>query len=200
MIPEGVAAIKAQQAGKAYDQTNFNAFAAFIERFQFMSQLEPPLILPPINSTEWRRMGDALLDAPRGVPVDEAMHDYAKMAGALAANQPDEFNAALKDYISILVPTQAKALAKARAEVFFNQMEPFYNAMVIYVLAGLLAIFSWFNLSETLRRSRGVADRAGVSDSHHGPDLPHGAGRPAAGDESLFLRHLHRLGRGACWA
>ena len=152
MIPEGVAAIKAQQAGKAYDQTNFNAFAAFIERYQFMSQLEPPLILPPINSTEWRRMGDALLDAPRGVPVDEAMHDYAKMAGALAASQPDEFNAALKDYISILVPTQAKALAKARAEVFFNQMEPFYNAMVIYVLAGLLAIFSWFNLSETLRR------------------------------------------------
>jgi cytochrome c-type biogenesis protein CcsB len=153
LIPEGVTAIKAQQAGKAYDQTNFNAFAAFIERYQFMSQLEPPLILPPINSTEWRRMGDALLDAPRGVPIDEAIHDYAKMAGALAANQPDKFNTALKDYVSILVPTQTKALAKTRAEVFFNQMEPFYNSMVIYVLAGLLAIFSWFNLSETLRRS-----------------------------------------------
>ena len=152
MIPEGVTAIKAQQAGKTYDQTNFNAFAALIGRYRFMSQLEPPLILPPINSTEWRRMGDALLDAPRGVPVDEAMHDYAKMAGAFAANQPDEFNAALKDYISFLVPTQIRALAKARAEVFFNQMEPFYNAMVIYILAGLLAIFSWFNLSETLRR------------------------------------------------
>ena len=49
--------------------------------------------------------------------------------------------------------TFPRALAKARAEVFFNQMQPFYNAMVIYVLAGLLAIFSWFNLSETLRRS-----------------------------------------------
>ena len=44
-------------------------------------------------------------------------------------------------------------MTKTRAEVFFNQMQPFYNAMVIYVLAGLLAIFSWFNLSETLRRS-----------------------------------------------
>jgi len=32
-------------------------------------------------------------------------------------------------------------------------MEPFYNALVIYILAGLLACFSWFNLSETLRRS-----------------------------------------------
>ena len=153
MIPGGVAAVKAQQAGKEYDKTNFNTFAAFIERYQFMSQLEPPLILPPNGATEWRRMGDALLDAPRGVAIDEAMRDYAKMSGALAANQPDEFNAALKGYISFLVPTQTRALAKARAEVFFNQMQPFYNAMVIYVLAGLLAIFSWFNLSETLRRS-----------------------------------------------
>jgi ABC-type transport system involved in cytochrome c biogenesis permease subunit len=154
MIPEGVAAIKAQQAGKEYDKTNFNTFVAFIERYQFMSQLEPPLILPPDGSAEWRRMGDALMDAPRpnGIPIDAAVRDYAKMTGTLAANQPDEFNAALKDYVSTLIPMQAKALAKARAEVFFNQMEPFYNAMVIYILAGLLAIFSWFNLSETLRR------------------------------------------------
>jgi ABC-type transport system involved in cytochrome c biogenesis permease subunit len=153
MIPDGVAAVKAQQAGQKYDQTNFNTFVAFIERYQFMDNLEPPLILPPNGSTEWRRMGDALLAATQGVPIDNVIRDYAKMAGALAASQPDEFNSALKDYQSTLVPTQTKALAKTRAEVFFNQMQPFYNALVIYVLAGLLAVFSWFNLSEVLRRS-----------------------------------------------
>jgi ABC-type transport system involved in cytochrome c biogenesis permease subunit len=154
MIPDAIAAAKAEQAGKKFDQQTFAQFAGFIQAFQFMSRLEPPLILPPAaGSRDWRRMGDALLDAPRGAGIDTAIHDYAKMTGALAANQPDEFNAALRDYNSFLVPAQAKALAKARAEVFFNQMEPFYNAMVIYVLAGLLAIFSWFNLSETLRRS-----------------------------------------------
>jgi ABC-type transport system involved in cytochrome c biogenesis permease subunit len=152
IIPDGVAAVKAQQAGEAYDKTNFNNFVAFIERYQFMITLEPPLILPPDGTPEWRRMGEALLEVPRGTPVDAAMRDYATMVGALAAGKPDAFNAALKDYYSFLAPTQAKAIAKARAEVFFNQMEPFYNAMVIYVLAGLLAVFSWFNLSETLRR------------------------------------------------
>ena len=75
------------------------------------------------------------------------------MSGALAADRPEDFNAAVRDLQSKLVTTQQPAVAKARAEQFFNQMEPFYNAMVIYVLAGLLAIFSWFNLSETLRRS-----------------------------------------------
>ena len=155
LIPAGVAAIKAQQASQTYDKTNFNAFVADIENFQFMANLEPPLILPPNGTREWRRMGDALLDAPRpnGVPIDNSVRAWAKMAGALAASQPEEFNAALRDLRSQLVPAQAAAMAKARAEVFFNQMEPFYNALVIYVLAGLLAVFSWFNLSETLRRS-----------------------------------------------
>jgi ABC-type transport system involved in cytochrome c biogenesis permease subunit len=154
-IPDGIAAVQAQSAGKEYNQTNFAGFVADIERFQFMASLEPPLLLPPNGAREWRRMGDALLDAPRpnGVPIDNAIRDWAKMAGALAANQPDEFNAALRDLRSQLVASQPKALDKARAEVFFNQMQPFYNAMVIYILAGLLAIFSWFNLSETLRRS-----------------------------------------------
>jgi ABC-type transport system involved in cytochrome c biogenesis permease subunit len=154
LIPDGVAAVQAQQAGKAFDKTNFDLFVSFIQRFQFMSKMEPPLILPPGDgSREWRRMGDALLDAPRGAPIDYSIRDFAKMAGALDANQPTAFNAALDDYRLQLVPGQSKALAKARAEAFFNQMQPFYNALVIYVLAGLLAIFSWFNLSETLRRS-----------------------------------------------
>ena len=153
LIPAGVAAVKAQQAGQPFDRATLDAFAADIQNFQFMSSLEPPLILPPNGGSEWRRMGDALLAAPRRVAIDGAIHDYARMAGALVAGQPDAFNAALDDYASLLVPAQGPALAKARAEVFFNRMEPFYSAMVIYVVAGLLAIFSWFNLSETLRRS-----------------------------------------------
>ena len=155
LIPAGVTAIRAQQAGMPYDKTNFNLFITYINAFQFMANLEPPLILPPNGAREWRRMGDALLDAPRpnGLAIDNAVRDWAQLAGALAANQPENFNAALRDLRSQLVPTQSAAMAKARAEVFFNQMEPFYNAMVIYLLAGLLAVFSWFNLSETLRRS-----------------------------------------------
>jgi ABC-type transport system involved in cytochrome c biogenesis permease subunit len=151
-LPAGIAAAQAQQTGNPYDTNAFNLFVGNIQRFQYMARLEPPLVLPPNGAREWRRMGEALLEVPRGTAIDQSIRDYAKMAGALAANKPDDFNAALADYRSLLVPTQAKAMAKARAEVFFNQMEPFYNAMVIYILAGLFAVFSWFNLSETLRR------------------------------------------------
>ncbi len=152
-MPEGIAAAKAQQAGENFDTNAFSTFAGYIQAFQFMVNLEPPLVVPPANNHNWRRMGDALLDVPRGTPAGAAITDYAKMSGALVNNKPDDFNAALRDYRSSLVAIHPKALAKTQAEVAFNQMQPFYNAMVIYVLAGLLAIFSWFNLSETLRRS-----------------------------------------------
>ena len=154
MIPAGIAAVQAQQAGQKFDEANFNRFVGYISSFQFMASLEPPLILPPSGSRpEWRRMGDVLLEAPRRAGIDTATRTYAAMAGALTANQPEKFNAALTDLSSQLEKSQAKAVGKSRAEVYFNQMDPFYNAMIIYILAGLLAVFSWFNLSETLRRS-----------------------------------------------
>jgi ABC-type transport system involved in cytochrome c biogenesis permease subunit len=154
MIPAGVAAVQAQQAGKKYDQQTFNEFAGELQRFNFMAQTEPPLVVPPQKTGgNWLRVGTVLLNAAKGETIPPAVSDYAAMANALQNGNVAGFNSTLANYRASLVPNFSHALAKARAEVFFNQMQPFYNALVIYVLAGLLAVFSWFNLSETLRRS-----------------------------------------------
>ena len=153
-IPAGVTAVRAQQAGQKYDEQTFNQFLAELQRFDFMASLEPPLIVPPQNSSgDWQRVGMVLLEAAKGETISPAVQDYAAMADAFKNGNVAGFNSALADFRASLVPEFSRALAKSRAEVFFNQMQPFYNAMVIYVFAGLLAIFSWFNLSETLRRS-----------------------------------------------
>jgi cytochrome c-type biogenesis protein CcsB len=52
-----------------------------------------------------------------------------------------------------LSPDFGSAVVKADRENFFNRLEPFYKAMVIYVTAFLLACGFWFNLSDWLRRS-----------------------------------------------
>jgi ABC-type transport system involved in cytochrome c biogenesis permease subunit len=154
LISAGVAAVRAQQAGQEYDQTVFNAFAADLQGFNDMSRLGAPLAVPPQNpSGDWQRVGTVLLEAAKGGKISPAVENYAAMADALKKGDAIVFNSALADYRSSLAPNFSRALAKSGAEVFFNQIQPFYNAMVIYVLAGLLAIFSWFNLSETLRRS-----------------------------------------------
>lgn len=154
LIPSGVAAVRAQQAAQNYDTNVFESFLGELQRFDFMSRLEPPLIVPPEeNSGDWKNVGTILLEAANGGTISPAIENYAAMADALKNQNVAGFNSALANLRSLLVPNFSRALAKSRAEVFFNQMQPFYNAMVIYVLAGLLAIFSWFNLSGTLRRS-----------------------------------------------
>jgi ABC-type transport system involved in cytochrome c biogenesis permease subunit len=155
LIPAGTAAVRAQQAGQKYNEQTFDQFVGELQRFDFMAKLEPPLVVPPPQNSggDWQRVGSVLLEAAKGEKIDPAVRDYAAMADAFKNGSVAGFNSALIDYRSSLIPNFSQSLAKSRAEVFFNQMQPFYNAMVIYVLAGLLAIFSWFNLSETLRRS-----------------------------------------------
>lgn len=154
LIPAGVAAVQAQQAKKKYDGQVFTAFLDELQRFEYMSQLQPPLVVPPAKPLgNWKTVGDVLLAAARGQPVPSAVADYAAMADAFKNHDAAAFNASVGDLYSSLAPDFSGALDKARAEAFFNQMQPFYNAMIIYVLAGLLAVISWFNLSEALRRS-----------------------------------------------
>jgi len=154
MIPGGVASVAAQQAGQKYDQNVFNAFMSAVNVFHNMSELDTPLVVPPATPSEkWQRTGAALLSTAKGVKISPAIQSFATMGDAFRRDAAATFNAALADYRASLVPEFSGALQKARAEVFFNQMQPFYAALVIYVIAGLLAICSWFNLSETLQRS-----------------------------------------------
>jgi ABC-type transport system involved in cytochrome c biogenesis permease subunit len=154
LIAAGITAIRAQQAGQKYDQAVLKAFAGDLQRFDDMSQIDAPLVVPPQNSDgEWQRVGTALLNAAKGEKISPAVGAYAAMADAFKKGNAPAFNAALADYRASLVPDFSRALTKSYWEVFFNQMQPFYAALVIYVVAGLLGICSWFNLSETLRRS-----------------------------------------------
>ena len=156
LVPAGVAAARAQEAGEKYDEALFEKFAGELNRFDGMVRFDPPLVVPPPQSGDahgWMRVGEVLLNVARGEPVPAAVRSYAAMGGAFRSGDAAEFNKQVAAYRVALAPEFSAALTKAERETFFNRMQPFYNAMVIYILAGLLACASWFNLSETLRRS-----------------------------------------------
>jgi len=156
MIPAGVAAARAKEASEKYDEAAFDNFAVQLNRFDAMSRFDPPLAVPPPHSGEahgWKRVGEVLLDVPRGEPVPVAVRAYAAMGAAFRKSDAAEFNMQVAAYRVSLASEFGREVTKAERETFFNRMQPFYNAMVIYVLAGLLACASWFNLSEALRRS-----------------------------------------------
>lgn len=156
LIPAGVAAAQAEQSGKKYDQAVLKQFGAYVTQFDSMLNFDPPLIIPPsagVSHNSWRRTGKVLLDAMRDGKVDPSVHAYAAMTKAFQAGDAPEFNRQVVLYRESLSSNFSHELSKTGWEVFFNQMQPFYNAMVIYVLAAILVLFFWIFLSETVRRT-----------------------------------------------
>ncbi|MCW5556390.1 MAG: cytochrome c biogenesis protein CcsA [Verrucomicrobiae bacterium] len=119
--------------------------------------LEPPLILPPYPPERgrdgWMRMGEALMAHVRGAPLPPSVSHWARMTDTFRAGDAAGFNAAVDGYKRSFGPDLAGDVRKGRWEFFFNQMAPFYDALVIYVAAFLLALFFWFHFAEWARKT-----------------------------------------------
>lgn len=157
LIGPGVAAVRAQQAERPYDEAVFDKFVDYAQRFDAMSRFEAPLVVPPhhpeVPKDEWMRMGDALLEAARGEKLHSSVEFYGAIVSAYKSGNVATFNGKIAEYVASLQPEFSKQLKKANAEYFYNSMQAFYRAMTLYVIAFLLACFSWFNMSKWLRTS-----------------------------------------------
>jgi ABC-type transport system involved in cytochrome c biogenesis permease subunit len=156
-IGPGKIALEQSQDGKAANQEDLNRIAAFFRRYTEVSELASPLIIPPSSGqprSAWSNMGTNLLEALRSGEISPPAKFYADIATAYKNNQPADFNRAVAGYRVWMQENDLyPALQKGSHEFFFNQIEPFYKAMVIYVAALLLGCIFWINLSEWIRRS-----------------------------------------------
>jgi ABC-type transport system involved in cytochrome c biogenesis permease subunit len=160
-VAPGLAALRSREAGQDYDKLAFTNLLTLVEPFdklaQMQNQLEAPFLVPPHHpesrKDEWMRTGETLIETVRGQALHPALNYYATMAVAFRQQQPAEFNRALVEYQGFLSGKLPAETRKAKAEHYFNHLETFYTAMVLYVAAFLLACGFWFNLNEGLRRS-----------------------------------------------
>ena len=157
VIDPGVAAIRDRDAGKDHDKAAFDKLMGYLERFDAAVRMETPLLVPPHHPErsrdEWMRMGEALMETVRGEPLHPSVKTFASLASAYRQGRVADFNRILSGYPQVLATHFAPELAKAKREHFFNHLQVFYKASILYVVAFLLACASWFNLSQWLRRS-----------------------------------------------
>jgi ABC-type transport system involved in cytochrome c biogenesis permease subunit len=143
---------------EAKDPVNREAFqvvSAFLERARALADRAYPMLVPPLepetSRDDWTSIGGSLTRSPQ---VHPAVASYARMATAYVQERPSEFNNALAQYKQWLESKGLlKEINKGRREFFFNQFQPFYKAMVIYVSALVLGCIFWINLSEPIRRA-----------------------------------------------
>jgi ABC-type transport system involved in cytochrome c biogenesis permease subunit len=162
-IPDGVTAAQAREAGKKYDQAAFSRLLDFLSSYNDLSKYAYPLMVPPASDAksraDWQNIGQNLMSVVRGNDLSPAVKNYAAMATAYNQNQPAAFNQALDNYRNWLGQWFAPEARHGAQEYFFNEFEPFYKAIVIYVTAFILAVIALLTfalapkLSETFRRS-----------------------------------------------
>jgi ABC-type transport system involved in cytochrome c biogenesis permease subunit len=156
-IGPGRAALEASQQGKEADQEAMQRIAQFFKRYTDLSEIADPMIIPPLPGQPrqaWRNIGTELMETLRSGQMNPAVTNYAAMADAYHNDKPAQFNQAVANYRVWMQENQLyPALKKGGEEFFFNQIEPFYKSMVIYVAALLLGCAFWINLSEPVRRT-----------------------------------------------
>ena len=157
LLPAGVAAVRAKQAGQPHDTATANAMLEIGQRYFFMAETTNILVIPP-DSPEtkpdaWASIGQSLLGSFQSGAVNPVVQAYAGLGFAWRQHQPAEFNKLLALYRATLVKPVGEKLTKVEAEVRFNAVAPFYASTTLYVAAFLLGIFSWLKWPVELGRA-----------------------------------------------
>lgn len=158
VVPAGIAAVKAREKGEDYKKEDFQALVGYLGQFDFMSRFAYPLMIPPQDPHSapeaWQNTGQVLFNSGlHGEKLHPAVDYYAQMATAYRSGDVAKFNSTVAEYGQWVGERLPKQAQKGRAEFFYNNLQAFLHALIIYVVAFLLACLSWFNWSEVLRRS-----------------------------------------------
>jgi len=157
-----LAAFRARSDRPKHDDESFRKLATAVRQWEALAQTALPLAVPPADPADndnWDNIGTALLTALHDGTISPAVGFYARLATAYGNDDAGGFNAAVDGYRDWLAARFARAVARGRAEFYFNRIQPFLHATIIYIFAFVLAgaalvtLELWPGLAESLRRS-----------------------------------------------
>ncbi len=138
----------------ARDKTGPDA-AHMLEHYQFLAMAAEFRPLPDqhagSNQNNWSSVGQGILNSIAAGKANEMALDYAVMGDAYRSGDSAAFNGALSDLQNKMKGLIPEELFRVKFEKGFNQVEPFYRAMALYLCVFLLTLFSWFSPKGTLR-------------------------------------------------
>ncbi|MEY2500405.1 MAG: hypothetical protein QOI07_739 [Verrucomicrobiota bacterium] len=142
-----------REKGETFDKAKLDAVAAFAERYENLSSMAYLLALPSSTGPQWLSIGESLALIVRTGEIHPVVQAYARLGDAYHAGDQRTFNqqaAVLHDWFAKEQPTATKRTA---FEFLFNHVDPFTHSMELYVLAFLLACFSWLGWNRPLNRA-----------------------------------------------
>jgi ABC-type transport system involved in cytochrome c biogenesis permease subunit len=162
-VPGAAKAARQRESGENFDKAKLNDVAELVQRYERLSEMAYVLAVPPAGlpgsappataNADWRSIGDSLLHSVGTGEIHPVVTEYAIIGDAYRANDRSLFNEHLDRVTKWFAKEQPNAAKRASFEFLFNFLQPFSQAMALYVLAFLLACASWLGWSRALNRS-----------------------------------------------
>jgi ABC-type transport system involved in cytochrome c biogenesis permease subunit len=157
VIKPGMQAVRDRDAGKPFDNQDFERILLFTKRYQNLSQARYAFAIPnpqsPTENDGWQHVSQALLGAISHGEVPYPVLAYSRMISAYRGGDVVGFNDAIGEYNDYLSKSIPEKLGRPKIEFLFNHAQPFLQAMALYVIALLFALFSWLLWPKTLGKT-----------------------------------------------
>ncbi|HXO98826.1 MAG TPA: cytochrome c biogenesis protein CcsA [Chthoniobacterales bacterium] len=157
IVGPGLQAVRDRDAGKSYDQQAFERILLFTQRYQNLAQAKYALAIPnPAGKTEnerWAPVSEALLASIGTGNISYPVIAYGRLISSYRNGDVAGFNQTLAEYQSFLKKHVSHELRRPILEYYFNSAQPFYQALILYLLVFVLALFSWLFWPSTLGRT-----------------------------------------------
>ncbi|MBV9392229.1 MAG: cytochrome c biogenesis protein CcsA, partial [Verrucomicrobia bacterium] len=155
VVQPGMQAIRDRDANRQFNNEDFEHILLFTKRYQNFSRVKYAFAIPnpKEGSKAWQPVSEALLSTIVTGRVADPVRLYSQMISAYRAGDISAFNGALQRYERYLSTNLPEQLSRPNLECIFNQVQPFVQAMVLYLAVFLLAVISWLVWPRTLGRS-----------------------------------------------
>jgi ABC-type transport system involved in cytochrome c biogenesis permease subunit len=157
VLQPGVQAIRDREANRPFNEQDLFRILWFTKRYQIFSQARYVYAVPNPNgktdNDRWWHMSDALFNAVATGKVAPPAMMYGNLISAYRSDNVAGFNGIVQEYNHYLDRTIPEQLSRPRLEYMFNQAQPFLQAMVLYVIVLIFALFSWLKWPKTLGKT-----------------------------------------------
>ena len=156
-IQPGMQAIRDREANRPFNNQDLERILLFVQRYKNLGQVKYAYAIPNPNGTtesdRWQHISEALLGVVAIGKVSEPVMIYGRLISNYRIGDVDGFNQAIREYSEYLKRTIPHEVNRPKLEFFFNQAQPFVQAMALYLIVLLFALVSWLKWPKTLGRT-----------------------------------------------
>ncbi|NGX43266.1 MAG: Cytochrome c biogenesis protein CcsA [Chlamydiae bacterium] len=116
------------------------------DRYMFLADtayFQPLFPLEGQDQNKWLNMGEGLLARVNTSELHPGIPLVASMKDAYQSGDEGAFQKSFLEYQKLLTQRFPDTVRKASFEVYFNQFQPFYLSILLYITAFVLSMLSW---------------------------------------------------------